>query len=139
MEPACVVSIRRHRQATGRRCFSNGFPTACEINQLAEDKRGAIALLTVDNPPVNALSHGVRAGLVEGLDTALADDDVTAIVIACAGRTFIAGADIKEFGKSPLEPYLPDLVRRIEDCGKPVIAVMLTLGGGHPPVVVKQL
>src|SRR5262249_44414440 len=73
------------------------------------DRRGRVAVLTVDNPPVNALSHHVRAGLRDGLRQALADSATAAVVIACAGRTFIAGADITEFGKPPKEPGLWDV------------------------------
>ncbi len=92
---------------------------------------GAIGVITVNNPPVNALSHAVRQGLMDALD--LADqDDSRAILIVCAGRTFIAGADISEFGKPMQEPMLPDIVNRIEATAKPVIAALhgTALGGG---------
>jgi 3-hydroxyacyl-CoA dehydrogenase len=94
--------------------------------------RDGIAVLTVENPPVNALSQGVRAGLIAGLDKADADPAVGAAVIIGGGRTFIAGADIKEFGKPPLQPYLPDVLRRIEAMTKPVVAALhgTALGGG---------
>jgi 3-hydroxyacyl-CoA dehydrogenase len=62
------------------------------------DRRGRVAVLTVNNPPVNALSQHVRQGLRDGLTQAAGDAGVAAIVITCAGRTFIAGADITEFG-----------------------------------------
>ena len=90
---------------------------------------GAVAVITVDNPPVNALSQAVREGLVNCVKAAESDAGVSAIVIACAGRTFIAGADIKEFGK----PLLPDVVNRIEACEKPVVAAIhgTALGGGY--------
>jgi 3-hydroxyacyl-CoA dehydrogenase len=93
---------------------------------------GAIAVITVDNPPVNALSQAVREGIVTRIDAAEADDTIDAIVLHCAGRTFIAGADIREFGKPPQEPYLPDVINRIEACEKPVIAALhgTALGGG---------
>ena len=102
------------------------------MSPVSLDRDGAIAVITIDNPPVNALSQAVREGIVTNLEAAEADNDVEAIVIRCAGRTFIAGADIKEFGKPPLEPYLPDVVSRIEACGKPVIAAIhgTSLGGG---------
>ena len=93
---------------------------------------GEVTVITIDNPPVNALSQSVREGLLNGIVDAEADDHCKAIVIHCVGRTFIAGADIKEFGKPPLEPYLPDVVARIDACEKPVIAALhgTALGGG---------
>ena len=90
-----------------------------------------IGVITVDNPPVNALSHAVRQGLMDALD--LADnDDSRVILIICGGRTFIAGADISEFGKPMQEPMLPDIVNRIEATTKPVVAAIhgTALGGG---------
>jgi len=94
--------------------------------------RDGIAVLTVENPPVNALSQGVRAGLIAGLDKADADPAVGAVVIIGGGRTFIAGADIKEFGKPPTAPYLPQVLARIEAMTKPVVAALhgTALGGG---------
>ena len=91
-----------------------------------------VGIITIDYAPVNALSQEVRAGLVEGIETFEQDADVAAIVIRCAKRTFIAGADIKEFGKPPTEPFLPDVVNRIEASNKPVVAAMFgtSLGGG---------
>ncbi|PHS20422.1 MAG: 3-hydroxyacyl-CoA dehydrogenase [Kangiella sp.] len=91
-----------------------------------------IGIITVDYAPVNALSQSVRQELIDGIEQFENDDAVKAIVIRCKGRTFIAGADIKEFGAAPLEPHLPDVVNRIEACNKPVIASLFgtTLGGG---------
>jgi 3-hydroxyacyl-CoA dehydrogenase len=93
---------------------------------------GEIVVVTVDNPPVNALKHEVRAGLVEGLRQARDDDAVEAVVIACAGRTFFAGADITEFGKPPQAPGLHDVIATIEAMQKPVAAALhgTALGGG---------
>jgi len=90
-----------------------------------------IGVITVDNPPVNALSHAVRQGLMDALDQADTDDS-RAVLIICAGRTFIAGADISEFGKPLQDPGLPDIVNRIEATAKPVIAAIhgTALGGG---------
>ena len=90
-----------------------------------------IGVITVDNPPVNALSHAVRQGLQDALRAAQQDAS-KAILIICAGRTFIAGADITEFGKPPQEPHLPDLCSEIENASKPVVAALhgTALGGG---------
>lgn len=93
---------------------------------------GNILVVTSDNPPVNALSAAVRAGLKEAIDTARSDNGVEAVVIRCAGRTFFAGADITEFGKPPVSPGLPEVIDAIEALGKPVVAAIhgTALGGG---------
>jgi len=91
-----------------------------------------VAVLAIDNPPVNALGHSVRAGLVEALGRAEADPAVKVIVLACRGRTFSAGADITEFGAPPRDPGLHEVIERFDACAKPTIAALFgtTLGGG---------
>ncbi|MBT8097059.1 MAG: enoyl-CoA hydratase/isomerase family protein, partial [Woeseia sp.] len=93
---------------------------------------GRIAVITVDNPPVNALSHAVRAGLMDCLRDIGSDNNIDAAVLTCAGRTFIAGADIREFGKPPQQPFLPDVVLALDGFGKPLVAALhgTALGGG---------
>src|SRR5207244_6313627 len=95
-------------------------------------KHGDVLIVLSNNPPVNALSTAVRQGLVEAIAEAEADDSVNAIVIACEGQTFFAGADITEFGKPPQQPWLPAVVDTIENCSKPVVAAIhgTALGGG---------
>lgn len=96
------------------------------------EKRGNIALLTVDNPPVNPLSGGVRQGMTDGVNKALADDEVQAIVMTGAGRAFIAGADISEFGKEPQGPSLFDCLDTMDNSSKPIVAAIngTAFGGG---------
>jgi 3-hydroxyacyl-CoA dehydrogenase len=93
---------------------------------------GDIAILSVNYPPVNALSQQVRAGISEGVRQAIADATVKAIVLICDGKTFIAGADITEFGKPMVAPSLVEVEDVIEGSAKPVIAAIhgTALGGG---------
>jgi 3-hydroxyacyl-CoA dehydrogenase len=103
------------------------------INPVAElTTHGDIAVLTLNAPPVNALSTAVRDGLKRGVEAANADSAIKAIIIICAGRTFIAGADISEFGKPPARPYLPEALDVIENASKSVLAAVhgTALGGG---------
>ena len=95
-------------------------------------KHGDVLIVLSNNPPVNALSTAVRQGLVDAIAEAEADDAVRAVVIACEGQTFFAGADITEFGKPPQQPWLPLVVDTIENCSKPVVAAIhgTALGGG---------
>ncbi|NQV80805.1 MAG: enoyl-CoA hydratase/isomerase family protein [Alphaproteobacteria bacterium] len=95
-------------------------------------RSGSVGVITVDNPPVNALGYAVRTGLIAALDQAMADTEAKAIVIACAGRTFFAGADISEFGKPSKHPVLGEVIHRLENSAKPVVAALhgTALGGG---------
>jgi 3-hydroxyacyl-CoA dehydrogenase len=104
-----------------------------KINDVATlEKEGEIAVLTLNSPPVNALSGPVREGIANGIKQAIDDADVKAIVLICEGRTFIAGADITEFGKAPSGPSLFDALAMIEHGPKPVVAAIhgTALGGG---------
>ena len=91
-----------------------------------------VAVLTLNNPPVNALSHGVRLGLLKGVEKAQEDESASAIVIYCEGSTFIAGADITEFATGPKDPQLDEVLVALEDSGKPTVAAIhgTALGGG---------
>jgi 3-hydroxyacyl-CoA dehydrogenase len=91
-----------------------------------------ILVVTIDNAPVNALGAAVRRGLVDAIELADATPGIAAVVIVGAGRNFIGGADIREFGKPPVEPFLPVVCQRIEACTKPVVAAIhgVALGGG---------
>jgi 3-hydroxyacyl-CoA dehydrogenase len=96
------------------------------------EKEGGIAVVTLNSPPVNALSAPVREGITNGIKQAIDDPDVKAIVLICEGKTFIAGADITEFGKAPKGPSLFDAQAMIENAPKPVVAAIhgTALGGG---------
>ncbi|SPP92937.1 protein of unknown function [Bradyrhizobium vignae] len=84
----------------------------------------AIGIITIDSPPVNALSAAVRVGILECVRQAIADPGIEAIVLTCAGRTFIAGADITEFGKPPKKPNLDEVLSAIESSPKPIVAAI---------------
>ncbi len=96
------------------------------------NRQGNTALIEIDNPPVNALSQSVRAGILEALNQAEADPAIEVIALLGKGKVFIAGADIKEFGKPPQAPILPDVISRLENSPKPTIAILhgVALGGG---------
>ena len=106
------------------------MPTINEVTSL--EIKDSVAVLTLNSPPVNALSANVREGLNNGVSAAIEDDSVKSIVIICEGRTFIAGADITEFGQAPKGPSLYDVQDMIENSSKPVIAAIhgTALGGG---------
>src|SRR5215471_1637184 len=103
------------------------------INASVDLRRdGEVAIATVDNPPVNALKHEVRAGLAEALRQSRDDAAVKAVVVGCVGRTFFAGADITEFGKPPQPPGLSEVIAAIEVMPKPIVAALhgTAFGGG---------
>lgn len=106
--------------------------TASAAVPVTHELRGNVLLVTVDNPPVNALGVDVRRGLLAAIDAAEANNAVRAVLVVGAGRNFIAGADIREFGKPPQSPVLPEVCNRIEACSKPVVVVIhgAALGGG---------
>ena len=91
-----------------------------------------IGVIRIHYPPVNALGQGVREGLQRCLQEALADDQIKAVIVTGEGKTFPAGADIREFGKPPQPPALPDVINEYEASSKPVIAAIhgTALGGG---------
>jgi 3-hydroxyacyl-CoA dehydrogenase len=95
-------------------------------------KDGDLLVVTIDHPPVNAISVDVRRGLMAAMDEAEADACVKGVLLLGAGRAFIAGADIREFGRPPMHPILPEVCNRIEACTKPVVAAIHgpALGGG---------
>lgn len=100
--------------------------------KLVVERDGRVGLIGIDNPPVNAVSAAVRRQLLDAVKAFAADPAVNVIALYGCGRTFIAGADIREFGKPPQEPLLPTVCNAIEACSKPVVAVLhgTTLGGG---------
>lgn len=102
------------------------------MSVVTTERHGDVLAIVSDNPPVNALGAAVRQGLQAGIREAAGDSSIKAVVIACKGQTFFAGADITEFGKPFVEPALPILVDEIEHLDKPVIAAIhgTALGGG---------
>ena len=101
---------------------------------LQERIEQGVALLTMDNPPVNGLSHGLRSALWQAVERLEGDAAVQAIVITGSAKAFSGGADIREFGQASAlaEPNLPQLTQRLEACSKPLVAAVnrLALGGG---------
>jgi 3-hydroxyacyl-CoA dehydrogenase len=143
-----LIGASRAAGFTGTRIFATGrwrkrgvfivivtrdLSAMTAINAVADLSRdGDVAILTLNSPPVNALSQKVREGISNGLKQALGDPSVKAVVLICEGRTFIAGADITEFGKPPKEPSLAEALDVIENATKPIIAAIhgTALGGG---------
>jgi 3-hydroxyacyl-CoA dehydrogenase len=108
------------------------MPPIASTEVVTRETRGKVLLVTIDHAPVNALSADVRRGLLAAIEAADDDRAIDAVLLIGAGRNFIAGADIREFGKTPLPPALPDVCNRVEACSKPVIAAIhgAALGGG---------
>ena len=104
-----------------------------QINaEISIEQMGDIALICIDNPPVNATGLSVRLGLQAAIAKLNADQSAKVIALYCAGRTFVAGADIREFGKPPVPPFLPDLLNEVEASKIPIISIIhgTALGGG---------
>ena len=114
------------------RCVHDGGARRTGPNPSDLSRLAPVALIEIDNPPVNATSQAVRAGLLAAIQEVERSPQIEAAVIACTGRTFVAGADIREFGQTPREPHLPDVIDAIEACSKPVVAAVhgTALGGG---------
>jgi len=108
------------------------MPAASQLPAVTTSREGAVAVITIANPPVNAASLAVRRGLQDGIEAADADGDVKAILLVGDGGNFVAGADIREFGQPMQPPGLPEICQRIEQCAKPVVVALhgATLGGG---------
>src|SRR3984885_6587459 len=123
-------ALHHHRRRS--RSPKRKHPMAAMNSVVDLSIEGEVALVTINSPPVNALSQPVREGLKRGVEAAEANGAVKAIVIICDGRTFIAGADISEFGKPAAPPSLQEALDAMENASKPVIAAIhgTALGGG---------
>ncbi|UBQ43808.1 3-hydroxyacyl-CoA dehydrogenase NAD-binding domain-containing protein [Comamonas thiooxydans] len=100
--------------------------------QVSLERDGDVAIIGIDNPPINAGSATVRAGLLQAIDTVARDDSLVAAVLIGVGSTFMAGSDIREFGQPLAEPQLPSVIAAIDACSKPFVAALhgAALGGG---------
>jgi 3-hydroxyacyl-CoA dehydrogenase len=107
-------------------------PETCIVPIVETRRDGDIAIVVVDNPPVNAQNNAVRAGLLDAFTRAKSDSTIAGVVFTCAGRTFIAGSDISEFGNTIQSPATPDVIAAMEAVGKPVVAALFgtPMGGG---------
>ena len=96
------------------------------------EKRGSVGIIWVNNPPVNAISVGVRSAIIDGVAKLMQDPEIQIGVLACEGRTFMAGADITEFGKPPVPPSLHEAINAVENSAKPIVAAIhgTAFGGG---------
>src|SRR5258708_2166940 len=88
------------------------------------EKRGNVGIIWINNPPVNAISVGVRAAIIDGVAKLAQDAEINIGILACEGRTFMAGADITEFGKPPLSPGLHAAIHAVESSVKPIVAAI---------------
>jgi 3-hydroxyacyl-CoA dehydrogenase len=102
------------------------------VSVIGVTREGRVAVVVIDNPPVNASSHAVREALLDAIAQTDADAEVTAVVLTGAGKAFMGGADIREFDKPPIEPQLPQVIAALMDSPKPWLAAIHgpALGGG---------
>jgi len=102
------------------------------VSVVSFEREGRVAIVVIDNPPVNASSHAVREALLDAIAHAGRDASVTAVVLTGAGKAFMGGADIREFDRPPVEPQLPQVIAAIMDSAKPWLAAIHgpALGGG---------
>src|SRR5271155_6060264 len=113
--PQCGI-----RRSTLNKLCKNRISRESSVSEVVSlERHDVVAIVTVNSPPVNALSAAVRGGIMDCVKRAVTDPEVKAIVLTCAGRTFIAGADITEFGKPPKPPGLHEVLAEIESSSKP--------------------